>query len=364
MRIAQVSPLHESVPPKLYGGTERVVHFLTEALVDLGHDVTLFASGDSKTRAELVACAPGGAAPGPALRRSEGAPRAHARGGVRARERLRRHPLPHRLRPLRAGAAARGAARDHDARPHGHSRSGAAARTRSPTCRWCRSRTRSASRCPTRTGARPCITACRPSCIRSGRGAGGYLAFLGRVSPEKRLDRAIEIAMRLGMPLKIAAKVDKKDQDYFETQIKPMMTDPRIEFVGEIGEAQKNEFLGDAAALLFPDRLARAVRAGDDRGDGVRHAGDRVSLRVGARGDARRGLGVRRRHARRGGRGDRARRRAAARAACASYFEERFLARRMATDYVAVYKELAADARHRSGQGGRRSGWRRSMTPT
>ena len=83
-------------------------------------------------------------------------------------------------------------------------------------------------------------------------GAGGYLAFLGRVSPEKRLDRAIDIAVRLGMPLKIAAKVDKKDQEYFETQIKPKMTDPRIEFVGEIGEAQKNDFLGDAAALLFP----------------------------------------------------------------------------------------------------------------
>ena len=112
MRIAQISPLHESVPPKLYGGTERVVSFLTEALVDLGHEVTLFASGDSTTRAELVPCAP------TALRLnhcvgSARPPRRHAGAGVRARRRVRRHALPHRLPALRAGAAAGGSSRHH-----------------------------------------------------------------------------------------------------------------------------------------------------------------------------------------------------------------------------------------------------------
>ena len=89
----------------------------------------------------------------------------------------------------------------------------------------------------------------------------------------------------LGMPLKIAAKIDKEDQEYFETEIKPLLDDPRVEFVGEIGEAQKDDFLGNAARAAVPDRLAGAVRAGDDRGDGVRHAGGRVPPRLGARGD-------------------------------------------------------------------------------
>jgi hypothetical protein len=119
MRIAEISPLHESVPPKLYGGTERVVHFLTEALVDLGHDVTLFATGDSKTRAELVACAPTALR----LKRCEdpiAAAHRDDRGGDRARGRVRCDALSHRLPRLQPGPAADGPVRHDDARPAGH----------------------------------------------------------------------------------------------------------------------------------------------------------------------------------------------------------------------------------------------------
>ena len=144
-------------------------------------------------------------------------------------------------------------------------------------------------------------------------GAGGYLAFVGRISPEKRVDRAVEIARRLGMPLKIAAKIDGKDRDYFESEIKPLFADPLVEFVGEIGEDAEERVPGRRGGAAVPDRLAGAVRAGHDRGDGVRHAGRRVSLRLGARGDARRRVGLRRRHDRRGGGGHGARRGAAAR---------------------------------------------------
>ena len=107
-----------------------------------------------------------------------------------------------------------------------------------------------------------------------------YLAFLGRISPEKRPDRAISIAKRLGMRLKMAAKVDAVDAAYFRDEIKPLLDDPLIEFIGEIGDGEKSAFLGNAVALLFPDRLARAIWSGADRGHGLRNAGDRVVLRI------------------------------------------------------------------------------------
>ena len=217
MRIAQVSPLHESVPPKLYGGTERVVSFLTEALVDLGHDVTLFASGDSVTRARLVPCAPR------ALRLDEGC----------------RDPLAHHLAMLEEvftraaefdvihfhldylsfprGTPLQGSPRRHHAQPARRSGSAAALSRRSPTSRWCRSPTRSRRRCRSRTGAGPCTTGCRSTSIRSGPNAGTYLAFLGRVSPEKGVHHAVEIARRLGLPLKVAAKIDDRDRELLRT---------------------------------------------------------------------------------------------------------------------------------------------------
>ena len=99
---------------------------------------------------------------------------------------------------------------------------------------------------------RPCITGCPATFTTCPPARGRYLAFVGRISPEKRVDRAVEIARRLGMPLKIAAKIDGKDRDYFESEIKPLFDDPLVDFVGEIGEPEKNAFLGGAAALLFP----------------------------------------------------------------------------------------------------------------
>ncbi len=100
---------------------------------------------------------------------------------------------------------------------------------------------------------------------------GGYLAFVGRISPEKRVDRAIRIARAVGIPLKIAAKVDRVDQEYFKAEIEPLLAGPGVEFIGEIDERRKPGFLGEARGVLFPHRLARTVRSGHDRGDGVRH---------------------------------------------------------------------------------------------
>ena len=137
-------------------------------------------------------------------------------------------------------------------------------------------------------GRRRCSTACPPSLYRvQPTIRQGYLAFLGRISPEKRPDRAIEIAKRLGMPLKIAAKVDAADRVYFADEIEPLMDDPLIEFIGEIGDAAEVGLPGRRRRPAVPDRLARAVRPGDDRGHGLRHAGDRLRLRLGRRRSSR-----------------------------------------------------------------------------
>ena len=252
MRIAQIAPLIESVPPLLYGGTERIVSYLTEELVREGHEVTLFASGDSLTTAELVAC-------------SERALRLDA---------TVRDPLPYyiimldRVRrraeefdvihfhidylhfPLFRQVAARTVTTQHGrldlpdlavayrAFPEFPlvSISDDQRRPR-PDWNW-----------------RATVPHGLPLSLMpfSPRAQGGYLAFLGRICPEKRPDHAIEIARRAGMPLKIAAKVDRVDQAYFDQVIRPLLRDPLVEFVGEIGEPDKGAFLGGASALLFP----------------------------------------------------------------------------------------------------------------
>ncbi len=251
MRIAQIAPLVESVPPKGYGGTERIVSFLTEELVRQGHDVTLFASGDSITRAELVPC---------------------CRRGLRLDPEVQ-DPLPHymiMLDQVRRRAAEFDVLHFHIDYLHFPLFRDLAGRT--VTTQHGRQDIPDLLDAYTVFPEYPLVSISndqrRPwphgnwlRTIHHGLPRNllpfsprhqGYLAFLGRICPEKRPDRAIEIARCTGVPLKIAAKVDRVDRDYFEEVVRPMLNDPLIEFVGEIGDGDKAAFLGDALALLFP----------------------------------------------------------------------------------------------------------------
>lgn len=251
MRIAQVAPLAESVPPKMYGGTERVASWLTEELVRQGHQVTLFASGDSKTSAELVACAPQG------LRLSgiRDHTASHLAMLAKVRERAAEFDIIHFHLDLLQHALFTDLAHKCVTTLHGRldlpdflpvyrafpqmpliSISDCQRQPMPNTANWL---------VTVHHGLGPGL------CPFDKRG-GDYLAFLGRITPEKRPDRAIEIAKQAGMPLKIAAKVDPVDADYYRTEIKPLLDHPLIEFIGEIDELQKAAFLGGARALLFP----------------------------------------------------------------------------------------------------------------
>jgi glycosyltransferase involved in cell wall biosynthesis len=253
MRIAQVAPLYESVPPKLYGGTERVVSYLTEELVRLGHEVTLFASGDSNTTAKLVPACP------KALWRDD-----------RCRETLPHHvgllelvfddvsrfdvihfhcdylhfPLLRR-HPCASVTTLHGRLHVPDVAglfleyPEVPLVSISASQRRPiPRANW-----------------QATVHHGLPRDLHTFReGPGDYLVFLGRVSPEKRLDRAIAIARQAGMPLKVAAKVYPEERHYFKQAIEPLLraTESFVEFVGEVGGRVKDELLGNARALLFP----------------------------------------------------------------------------------------------------------------
>ena len=251
MRIAQVAPLFESVPPKTYGGTERVVSWLTEELVRLGHDVTLFASGDSMTTAELVPCSRS------SLRLSSGSVDHWAHHFAMLEKVAKRknefdlihfhidylhYPVSTRERyahisTLHGRLDLPDLVPLYEAYPDVPVVSiSDAQREPLPNLNW---------QGTVHHGFPP--ETYKPSFKR-----GGYLAFLGRTSPEKGLDAAVEIAARCGMPLKIAAKIDKADQEYFDTCIKPLLDSSDIEFLGEIGYPEKNDFLAEAAALLFP----------------------------------------------------------------------------------------------------------------
>ena len=253
LRIAQVAPLYESVPPQAYGGTERVVSYLTEELVAQGHDVTLFASGDSVTRARLV----------PACERS-----------LRLDERYRDHIAPH-FRML--GQVADAASQfdlihfhidylhfpmtQRQPWPHVTTLHG---RLDLPELRplyfqFPRQPVVSISHAQ----RKPLSFANWVGTVYHGlpldlhtfrNREGKYLAFLGRMSPEKRPDRAIEIARRTGVPLKMAAKVDRTDREFFEQVVKPLLraAGSQVEFIGEVGGKDKDEFLGNAHALVFP----------------------------------------------------------------------------------------------------------------
>jgi glycosyltransferase involved in cell wall biosynthesis len=252
MRIAQIAPLMESVPPRLYGGSERIVSYLTDELVRLGHRVTLFASGDSVSRANLVPCVP------MALRLD-----ANVRDIIpyymlmldRVRELADEFDVLHfhidqfhfpLFRPIahRTVTTLHGRQDLHDLKPL--------------YVGFCEMPLVSISN----SQRRPVPTANFVATVQHGipvhlhkptyDSTQGYLAFLGRISPEKRPDRAIAIAREAGIPLKIAAKVDKVDQAYFRDKIEPLLDQPGIEFIGEINEREKTEFLGAAQALLFP----------------------------------------------------------------------------------------------------------------
>ncbi|HET8777798.1 MAG TPA: glycosyltransferase family 4 protein [Candidatus Limnocylindria bacterium] len=342
MRIAQVAPLVESVPPTGYGGTERIVCYLTEELVRLGHEVTLYASGDSQTSARLVACVPR------ALRLDDSVidPLAH---GIVELERVfadaqdydvihwhvdylhfpvsRRLAVPSLttlhgrldlpdLQPMYAEFAEMPLVSISNDQ-----------RAPLPNANWI----------ATVHHGLP------PDELTPSADIGDYLAFLGRMSPEKRADRAIEVAHRTKMPIKLAAKVDPVDQEYFEREIEPLLDHPAVEFVGEIGGQAKRDLLARARALLFPIDWAEpfglvmieamatgtpviAFRSGsvpEVIEDGVNgFIVDDVEGAVAAVG--------------RLGELDRA--------TVRQSFERRFTAERMARDYVRVYEQLIGQA--------------------
>ncbi|MPY76646.1 MAG: glycosyltransferase [Alphaproteobacteria bacterium] len=250
MKIAQVPPLIESVPPKLYGGTERIVSYLTEELVRQGHDVVLFASGDSETAGELVKCSP------QALRLAQVGDTLpyHVLQLEQVRRRADEFDILHFHSDYLHLPLARSIVRPSVTTMHGRLDLPAYPSLFVEFIDMPLVSISDAQRSPLQAewaatihhGLPPDLYAFSP------RGFGGYLAFLGRICPEKRPDRAIEIAKRANLELKIAAKIDKVDQAYFDQVIRPMLNDPRIEFVGEIGEAQKQDFLAGARAMLFP----------------------------------------------------------------------------------------------------------------
>jgi glycosyltransferase involved in cell wall biosynthesis len=341
MRIAQIAPLIERVPPRLYGGTERVVAYLTDALVRLGHEVTLFASGDSRTLARLVPCTREALRLDPAVQ--DPLPYAVLQLDAVWRQAKRFDVLHFHTDylhfPLFRAHANRTVTTLHgrldlpDLQPLFREFTDMPLvsisddqRRPMPPVRWLGT---------IHHGLPPDLLRFEPE-PRS-----GYLAFLGRVSPEKRPDLAIEIARRAGMPLRIFAKVDRVDELYFKQKIAPLLDDPLVEFVGEIDDAAKQRALGDAMALLFPIdwpepfgiTMIEAMACGTPviafrRGavpEVLEHGltgfiVDSVEEAVAAVG----WLGQLDRHA--------IRRR----------FEQRFTAERMARDYVALYQQLAA----------------------
>src|SRR5258708_1905181 len=251
MHIAQVAPLTEAIPPKLYGGTERVVHWLTEELVALGHEVTLFASGDSTTSAKLEAA-------WPRALRLDGSVRDANALHMLMLERVRRRTADFDLlhfhldyypfslfsrQPTPFVTTLHGRLDLPEHQPVFTTFSSVpvisisdAQRQTVPQAGWVRT---------VHHGLPERLLTPRP--VRP-----SYLACLGRISPEKGIDRAIRIAGRCGIPLKIAAKVDKVDRDYFDDDIRPLIVSPHVEHVGEISDGEKSDFLSGALALLVP----------------------------------------------------------------------------------------------------------------
>jgi glycosyltransferase involved in cell wall biosynthesis len=346
MRIAQVSPLFESVPPQSYGGTERVVSYLTEDLVRQGHDVTLFASGDSVTSAELVAVTER------SLRLSRGCVDQLAQHILMLEEVARRadqfdlihyhidylhYPVSRRIESV------------HVTTLHGRLdipelvplyvefsdmpvvSISDAQREPLPWINWVATVHHGIPKhlypfCPT---------------------PGEYLAFVGRISPEKRVDRAIDVARKTGMPLKIGAKIDSVDRVYFKEQIEPLLEDSLVEYLGEINDQEKGQLMGHAAALLFPIDwpepfglvMIEALACGTpviafNHGSVPEILADGVTGFV--VGDVAEAVAA----VRKLGSIDRR--------MCRATFDERFTADRMARDYAAVYEQLLEEQQPRA----------------
>jgi len=252
MKIAQIAPLMESVPPRLYGGTERVVSFLSEELVRQGHDVTLFASGDSVTSARLVACSDQAIRLNPAIKD-------HIPHYMIMLDKLRRSAHLFDILHFHIDAFHMPLFRDMVFKTvttlHGRQDLPDLAYLYRAFPDMPLVSISNAQRAPvpdanfikTIHHGLP-VDLLKPNYEPRG----GYLAFLGRISEEKGPDRAIAIANALGLPLKIAAKVDKADEQYFREVLAPLLDRPGVQFVGEINDYDKSKFLGDATALLFP----------------------------------------------------------------------------------------------------------------
>ena len=252
MRIAQIAPLFEAVPPRLYGGTERVVANLCDALTAAGHEVTLFASAEAQTRARLAPVRDQAIRLDPAPLSSDSA--AHLAALAEVRDHIDEFDVLHFHTDMIHFPFFEGAAERTLTTLHGRLDIKDLA---SVYARWRRFPLVSISQAQ----RAPLPDANWIGTVHHGLAIGayrysprsdGYLAFLGRIAREKRLDRAIRIAQRLGRRLRIAAKVDKIDQAYFEAEIAPLLNDPLVEFIGEIGDGEKSAFLGGADALLFP----------------------------------------------------------------------------------------------------------------
>jgi glycosyltransferase involved in cell wall biosynthesis len=343
MRIAQIAPLAEAVPPKFYGGTERVVSYLTEELVDLGHEVTLFASGDSVTNAELDAVWPQALRLDPTIR-DWSAPLALLLERVRQRadefdvlhfhldywpaSLFARHNIPYvttlhgrldlpELKPVYAALPNMNVVSISESQ-------------RRPL--------QEANYVGTVLHGLPA------DLLTPQGGEQTYLAFLGRICPEKRPDRAIRIARAAGMPLKMAAKIDKVDAEYFETVIKPMIAEGGVELVGEINEAQKPAFLSGAKALLMPIDwpepfglvMIEAMACGTPV-IAYNHGSVPEIIDEGVTGfvveDEMSAIAATRRLS------------SLSRATVRATFEKRFTSRRMADDYLSIYRNISAARR-------------------
>jgi glycosyltransferase involved in cell wall biosynthesis len=333
------------VPPRLYGGTERVVSFLTEELVRLGHDVTLFASGDSQTSARLVATTPRAIRLDADIRDSFAPQILMLERVIQSADKFdvihfhisqfhfpssRRLPVAHvttlhgrldipELVPLYAEFDDIPVVSISDAQ-----------REPLPDAGW----------------AATIPHGLPLDLLRFHPGPGTYLAFVGRISPEKRVDRAIAIATAVGQRLRIAAKVDPADREYFEREIRHLLDHPLVEYIGEIDETQKDEFFGNASALLFPidwpepfglvmiEAMACGVPVVAFRGGSVEEVIDHgvtgfIVDSVEEAIDATRAVPALDRHT------------------CRAVFEYRFNVTRMATDYLSVYEQLLSDRRSR-----------------